>query len=124
MTNIQDGIKNVFEKKEEQKKKNLESLEQLAPFFSEFQLQIRDREFTVKIPPVSKEMEFINDCNNKEMKTEEFAKKWFGLLFGFDNEIIEEMTPIMIVMLKKEYISKYSGLLRDKSFLSQLGIEQ
>lgn len=122
MENIQDGIKNVFKKKEEQTKRNIENLEKLTPFFSEFEIKIADYELIATIPPISKEKEFIEDLN--KLNAYDLAKKWYKLLFGFDETIIDELPVSAIVILRRAYIKGYQNLLKDKSFLSKLGIEQ
>jgi hypothetical protein len=122
MENIQDGIKNVFKKKEEQTKRNIENLEKLTPFFSEFEIKIADYELIATIPPISKEKEFIEDLN--KLNAYELARKWYKLLFGFDETIIDELPVSAIVILRRAYIKGYQNLLKDKSFLSKLGIEQ
>ena len=113
-----DFLKQLDEKFEERKKENLLNLQKLInETAQQFDIEVAGCKFTCYEPPASLYDEIQN------MTPVEFAKKYFPILLGIPEDEIEKLPARVIVIITKKYIEKYSEMLKDQSFLGEVGSE-
>ncbi|MBP2172569.1 hypothetical protein [Methanococcus voltae] len=112
---VMDDLKKINNLWESKKKDNKIALEKLTEFMSEIKINAMGNEFIGKLPDGKTELIMFEDID--KMPLDEWIKKYFPIIFGFDKEIIENMNFKVKLELFKAYMEEYKHILSEKSFL-------
>jgi len=121
MVSLAEGVACVGLALKEKKEKNIQNALEFQKLCDTFEIKLGESEFTGFIPPLPVEIQMIEDWTKLEL--DEFAVKYFEIIFGFDPETINRMNRRAISILMGAYSRGYRKVMRDKSFLDEMGTE-